>query len=235
MSTVGTVQYRERYRHEFVPESYSGYRHMFATNAICLSILVVAAIQIHSTSMMELMAAPLTFIYANYSEYDRHKGPSHHPRGWLKFLYERHTIQHHGFFTDELMTYDTSQDFKVVLFPVGLVLFYVSLLLLPEAGLMAILISTNVAAIFAVTAILCFMNLDWMHFYYHLADDSKLAKALSILPFARAMKANHILHHNPRMMSKYNFNITYPIFDYFFGTLYREEQADSLEAKRSET
>jgi sterol desaturase/sphingolipid hydroxylase (fatty acid hydroxylase superfamily) len=31
----------------------------------------------------------------------------------------------------------------------------------------------------------------------------------------------HQLHHDPRLMAHYNFNITYPIGDLLFGTLWR--------------
>jgi sterol desaturase/sphingolipid hydroxylase (fatty acid hydroxylase superfamily) len=31
----------------------------------------------------------------------------------------------------------------------------------------------------------------------------------------------HTLHHRPELMQTHNFNITYPIGDWLFGTLYR--------------
>ncbi len=33
----------------------------------------------------------------------------------------------------------------------------------------------------------------------------------------------HTLHHRPSLMQTRNFNITYPIGDWLFGTLYRED------------
>ena len=36
------------------------------------------------------------------------------------------------------------------------------------------------------------------------------------------LRQHHIAHHNRKLMTRYNFNITYPICDRLFGTLYRE-------------
>jgi sterol desaturase/sphingolipid hydroxylase (fatty acid hydroxylase superfamily) len=35
----------------------------------------------------------------------------------------------------------------------------------------------------------------------------------------QAMKEHHTIHHDPRMMRKWNFNIGTPLFDALFGTL----------------
>ncbi len=35
------------------------------------------------------------------------------------------------------------------------------------------------------------------------------------------LRHHHTVHHDPRLMNRYNFNITYPIFDWLFGTWYR--------------
>ena len=62
------------------------------------------------------LTIPLTFLYANLSEYLGHKGPMHHKTRFLGQIFERHTIEHHAFFTDEAAAFDTSQDFKAILY-----------------------------------------------------------------------------------------------------------------------
>mgnify|MGYP001499167400 CR=1 FL=1 len=42
------------------------------------------------------------------------------------------------------------------------------------------------------------------------------------LPLIGRLKRLHQAHHDPRLMARYNFNITYPVCDVVFGTLWRK-------------
>lgn len=42
------------------------------------------------------------------------------------------------------------------------------------------------------------------------------------IPGLKAMRHHHRIHHHPRLMNRYNFCIVYPLFDYVFGTKYKE-------------
>lgn len=52
----------------------------------------------------------------------------------------------------------------------------------------------------------------------HLPADAAMLR----LPFLRALRAHHRLHHDPRHMRTKNFNVVLPLFDWLFGTLARE-------------
>ena len=41
----------------------------------------------------------------------------------------------------------------------------------------------------------------------------------------QALRRLHLHHHNPKLMSRYNFNITYPIGDWLFRTRHRPGEA----------
>ena len=59
---------------------------------------------------------------------------------------------------------------------------------------------------------------ELFHFAYHVDPQSWLGR----LPLIYRLRRNHVLHHDKALMTRYNFNITYPICDRLFGTLYSE-------------
>ena len=137
---------------------------------------------------------------------------------FLGLIFERHSIQHHAFFTDESFTYDTTQDFKAVLFPPIMLLFFNGCFALPVGALLYLLVSPNVSFLFVLTAILYFLNYELLHFAYHMDPQSWVGR----LPFMDGLRTHHSCHHDKRLMTRYNFNITYPICDYLFGTIYKD-------------
>ena len=38
------------------------------------------------------------------------------------------------------------------------------------------------------------------------------------IPLVNSIRRHHIAHHNPAIMMERNFNLTYPVADWFFGT-----------------
>jgi len=76
--------------------------------------------------------------------------------------------------------------------------------------------SENVAWLAVATGIAYFLNYEWLHFAYHCDPQSRIGR----IPGVRTLRNLHLHHHNPRLMTHYNFNITYPIGDWLFRTLY---------------
>jgi len=179
---------------------------------------------LESISPLEWLTIPLTFLYANLSEYLGHRGPMHHKTRFLGLLFERHSIEHHAFFTDQATTFDSSQDFKAVLFPPVMLLFFNGCFALPAGALLYFLVSPNVCFLFMLTAMLYFLNYELLHFAYHMDPDSRVGR----FPFMHRLRRHHTNHHNRRLMTRYNFNITYPICDYLFGTVYDENRQDPV-------
>jgi sterol desaturase/sphingolipid hydroxylase (fatty acid hydroxylase superfamily) len=142
----------------------------------------------------------------------------HHRRRGLGLIFTRHTLQHHRFFTDESMACDSSRDFKIMLFPPVMLVFFIGGLALPIGAAFFWLVSPNAGYLFATAAVAYFLLYEWLHFLYHLPSTSKAAR----LPFLGRLRRHHQLHHNPRRMSGWNFNITFPIGDLIFGTYWRE-------------
>lgn len=221
MSSSAVARFRPEYRHDCIPAGYSGRRHACTTFGLGLAVIFAGIVALDGVSAAEWVTVPLTLAYANLVEYLGHRGPMHHARPGLRLVFERHAGQHHRFFTDDLMAIDSARDLKAVLFPVVMILFFLLAFALPVWMLLAWLATSNVAWLFVISAVAYFLNYELLHLVYHLPERGQLAT----LPFVARLKRHHQRHHDPRLMSHYNFNITYPLCDWLFGTIWRGDRA----------
>lgn len=209
--------FREQYRREEIGPRYSGRLHFCFTSGVCLAVILLCAAQLQNVQAWEWLAIPLTFLYANWSEWAGHRGPMHHPVRGLGLIFRRHTHQHHRFFVPEHMAFEGVRDYKAVLFPPILLIFFIGAFAVPVGLLIAWLLTANAAWLFVLVSVAYFLNYEWLHFAYHTPADSWVAR----LPGVAALRRHHTRHHDPALMSHHNFNITYPIADWLFGTLKR--------------
>ena len=214
---MSTAAYREEYRREHVPPHYQGWLHLAFTFGVGGLALAGCVLRLEQPTALEWLTVPLTFLYANLAEYWGHRGPMHHRRRGLGLVYERHTRQHHRFFTDQDMPIDGLRDLRAVLFPPVLMTFFIVAFALPAALLLDWLATPDVAWLFVATSLAYFLNYEFLHLAYHLPASHPLAR----LPLVGRLKRLHQAHHDPRLMARCNFNITYPIGDTLFGTLHR--------------
>jgi hypothetical protein len=212
--------FRDAYRAEEIGEHYNGVAHLLFTATASVLIIAAAISQLQQVQPLEWLTIPLTFVYANLAEYFGHRGPMHHPTRGLGLIYRRHTKQHHRFFTDHCMAFDSSRDFKAVLFPPSLIVFFVLVFSAPVMILLAWLLSGNVAWLYLAVALAYFLNYELLHFAYHSADDSWIRR----IPGIDRLRQLHLHHHDPRLMQHCNFNISYPIGDWLFGSYHGSEK-----------
>jgi len=209
-----TQEFRDEYQRTEVSRYYSGALHFCFTSLLCLGSIAWCVWNIHNPSWLELLTIPVTFLYANLSEYLGHRGPMHHRRKFLGLVFKRHTLQHHRYFTNEAMECSSARDFKMILFPPVLIVFFAGLFALPVGLVLYTLLSHNVGYLFVAVALGYFLNYEWLHLLYHQPERSIFFK----IPGLRALRRHHLAHHDAALMSKANFNITYPICDVLFGT-----------------
>jgi hypothetical protein len=217
MATAAVAAYREQYRQEYIPPQYKGWLHLAFTFGIGGVALATAILQLEHVRPLEWLTIPIAFLYTNLAEYWGHRGPMHHLKRGLRLVYERHTKQHHRFFTDQSMELDGLRDLRAVLFPPILMTFFITAFALPAWLLLAWAASPNVAWLFVATSLGYFLNYEFLHMAYHLPASHPIAR----WPLVGRLKGLHQAHHDPRLMARYNFNITYPICDVLFGTLHR--------------
>jgi hypothetical protein len=208
-------RFREEFRREGIEAGYTGWGHFAFTSLGSLAVIVLALSRLSEVRPLEWLMVPGTFLVANGVEYFGHKGPMHRPMKGLGLLYKRHTRQHHHFFTHEAMAYESSRDFKMVLFPPVLLLFFLGAIATPLGALCFLVASANVGWLFVATAVGYYLTYEWLHFSHHLPEGHGVAR----LPFMARLRGHHRAHHDLRRMGRQNFNITFPLCDWLFGTL----------------
>ena len=220
MTQETVANFRQAFRESRIPVDYSGPLHLAVI--VGFSILVAAAslAMLEDVQTAEWLTIPITFLYCNLAEYLGHRGPMHHKTRFLGGVFQRHTVEHHSFFTDEAISFESPRDYRAVLFPPILLVFFFGLFAVPAGAVLYFLLSPNVGFLFIFTAILYYLNYELFHFSYHVDPRSWLGR----LPVIRRLRRHHVLHHDRTLMTRCNFNITYPICDRIFGTPCGEDQ-----------
>jgi hypothetical protein len=206
--------WRNHFRAENIGARYSGWLHFSYTTFGSLAVIGLAASRVHGMRPLEWALLPVFFLVTNLGEYFGHRGPLHHRTAGLGLVFERHTLQHHRFFTEGAMGCASARDFKIVLFPPVMLLFFVGALAAPIGLLLYVAISANAGYLFAVVAVGYFLLYEWLHFAYHQPDGAAIGR----LPFMAALRRHHQTHHDPARMTRWNFNITFPVGDVLFRT-----------------
>jgi hypothetical protein len=220
---AAVAAYRDRYRAEQIGPRYSGRLHFGFTCGASLAVIAVALAGLRALQPLELLAVPATFLFANFVEWRGHKGPMHHRLRVLSLMFQRHTLEHHRFFTGEAMSWASLRDLKMVLFPPVMLVFFVGLVATPVGILLFLVASRNVALLYVATAMTYLLTYECLHLCHHLPEDSWAGRN----PLLRRLRAHHRTHHDPMLMGAWNFNITFPICDRLFRTSYpapRSEQ-----------
>lgn len=209
--------YRDEFRKVGIGDGYSGWGHFAFTTLGSLAAIAFAASRLEDVQRWEWSLIPVYVLIANLAEYFGHRGPMHHRRRGLGLLFERHTLSHHRFFTHRTMACDSSRDFKIVLFPPVMLAFFIGGIATSIGTAAYFLLSANAGYLFAVVGISYFLLYEWLHFAYHQPDASVLAR----LPGVAALREHHRRHHDPALMTRWNFNLTFPIGDLLMKTWYR--------------
>jgi hypothetical protein len=206
---------------EAIPNSYNLYIYFGAINMLGIGVICVSLLIVSNTVMWEFTTIPIVFLLANIVEYFFHKGPLHHRCKAVDRVFEGHTIGHHGYFPHNNMGVKNVRETYWVFFP----WFAIILLLIfaiPICGLLWWATqSSNVATFFLVTSTSYFLLYEWLHLTYHLPQDTYVFRIPVLGRSLLYLRTHHEVHHNQKLMGKYNFNITFPILDWVFGTCHR--------------
>jgi len=213
---------------------YSGIAHFLFTSTVALTIIFYTFWRARHATWLELMTIPAAFIYANFVEYLSHRNPMHRPLRPVVVMFERHAKSHHKFFTHEAMAYENRNDYQMILFPPAMLLAFFAAAI-PPAALLYALFSSTTAFLFVGTGMAYYLTYEWLHFSYHLDQNTFIGRRWLI----KRLRQHHIVHHHPGLMNRYNFNITFPICDLLFRTVYhgdlnlRKKQRKGLHRLRS--
>ncbi|QNM97675.1 sterol desaturase/SRPBCC family protein [Chitinimonas koreensis] len=166
----------------------------------------------------DLLALPAALVLANLGEYLVHARLGHRKTRLGKLFYQRHTGDHHSFFAEDAMPPESPFDWRVILFPPWLIVL-VSLAVVLPAWMALRRFDANFAALFAGMLMASYLLYEFVHACEHLPEGHPLAR----LPGIPQMRRLHALHHRHGLMRDHNLNIVFPLMDWLFGTLYRED------------
>ena len=225
---MSSVEKREALRRELLSEIPAWYRpwvHLAVPTTFGLAIVAAALMMLEDLTAWELVAIPATFIFANTVEWFAHRDLLHTRTWYAPVLYDQHTPRHHMLYTTDAMEIRDRREFRLVLIPAyGIMLIFLTTA--PIVGGLLWFGLPNLAALFVATSMLYTVSYEWLHLSYHLGSDTWIGRR-RIIAFLRN---HHAVHHDLRLMQRYNFNVTIPFFDWLRGTVYREEAAGEAEA-----
>ena len=110
-------KFRDNYKAEISP-LYSGLLHVGITFGAGIAAIYYCVSQTAGASWEWLLVLPV-FLAGNFVEWFMHRHVMHRRIDVfaLRAIYERHTRQHHQYFTDNEATIDTTREFRIVFFP----------------------------------------------------------------------------------------------------------------------
>lgn len=192
---------------------YSGWAHVALIYALGGALIFHSIRQMTMPAWYEWLVIPCAFVFSNLFEWWIHKYVMHRPIPGLMGIYKRHTLAHHQFFTEHEHTVDSSRDFRIVFFPPYALVTFMLISLVPW-GVLQLLGFPNAGWLVLVTNTALYLNYELFHFCCHVKDDSLVRH----IPLVNSIRRHHAAHHNTAIMMERNFNLTYPVADWFFGT-----------------
>jgi len=213
MMTERQRNFREKYVAEISPW-YNGLVHIGVMYGAGIAAIWWCASQMQGATWEWLFVIPVA-IAGNFGEWAMHKYLMHRLRDVyaLRAIYDRHTRNHHQYFTDNDSTIHTVKEFRIVFFP------WRVLAVLAVGGgaiawLVAQLVNANAGYVVFITMIGHYMVYETLHFFCHVPDNWFVRN----MPFVNTIRRHHIAHHNMGIMMHVNMNLTFPIADWALGT-----------------
>lgn len=214
---LSTSSYRDWVKAKKRPFLYHPLSHLFGNLAMLAGAILVNFYFVQSWSWGMLGVWAAVFLIGNVVVWTVHKYPLHRRFKYWSYPFDAHTIQHHRYFTHDSLTYDSIQDYLAIFFPTEVIAAF-TFLAQPifYFGLRSVL-GPDLAHAFAASCAAYFLLYEFFHWASHQPETHVLMK----IGWIRYMREHHRLHHNTKLMSKFNFCIVYPMMDIIMGTKYQ--------------
>ena len=131
----------------------------------------------------------------------------------LRAIYDRHTRQHHQYFTDDDPTISTVREFRIVFFP-WRVLMVLAVMGSLFGYVASVLIDANAGYVVFATMIGQYVVYETFHACCHVQENWFVRH----MPFVNTIRRHHAAHHNMGIMMHCNMNLTFPIADWAMNT-----------------
>lgn len=202
-----------------IPDGYSPAVHFLVPGILGMSVLGASAWLLDGVRAAEWLTIPITIFLGLGFEWRIHRSMLHERLPLFGTLYVRHELHHHVIYTYDDMTMRSNREWRLVLMPTYAIVL-VFLMMVPLVAALWFWVSPNVALLHLATSMLFFLAYEWFHLAYHLPPDHPIGR----LGVVRRLRELHRRHHDPRLMKRWNFNVTVPVFDWIHGTLWSEER-----------
>lgn len=206
-------RFREQYVAAISPW-YSGLLHVGVMYAAGITAIAWCLSRMQSPTWEWLLVVPVA-IGGNFVEWAMHKYVMHRLVDVfaLRAIYDRHTRQHHQYFTDGDPTIGSVKEFRIVFFP-WRVLMVLAVMGGLFGGVAAQLWDPNAGYVVFITMIGHYMVYETFHFCCHVPENS----LVRMLPFVNTIRRHHAAHHNMGIMMHVNMNLTFPVADWAMKT-----------------
>lgn len=196
-----------------VPRWYSPLGHACLAPSIGLTAAIVAVTRLRAVTAFEWLMVPATFLVANVFEWLVHREVLHRP-ALGGHIYKKHTLEHHRLYREESMAVRDWRELPLVL--LGPATFSVVAVAAAVVALVpALLFGANAGWLALATESLYLAAYELLHLSYHLPEGHPIGR----LGFVRRWGRHHARHHDPRLMRKWNLNVSIPLADRLFGTI----------------
>jgi len=213
MMTERQKKFRESYVNQISP-FYNGLLHIGVMYAAGFTAIYYCASQLDNPTWAWLTIIPVA-IAGNFVEWAMHKYVMHRLIDVfaLRAIYDRHTRQHHQYFTDTDYTIDTVKEHRIVFFP------WRVLIVLGVAGtilgyIASKIFNPNVGYILYMTMVGHYLLYETFHYCCHIKENWFVRN----MPFINTIRRHHAAHHNLGIMMHKNMNLTFPFADWIMGT-----------------
>ncbi len=213
MMTERQRKFREQYR-AAISRWYSGLVHIGVMYTAGIAAVWYCVSHLQGARWEWLLLIPV-LIGGNFVEWGMHKFVMHRLIDVyaLRAIYDRHTRQHHQYFTDNDATINTIREFRIVFFP-WRVLAVLAVFGLLFGWIASVLINPNAGYIVFIGMIGHYMVYETFHFCCHVRDNWFVRNA----PLINTIRRHHTAHHNMGIMMHVNMNLTFPVADWFLNT-----------------
>lgn len=213
MMTERQRKFREQYVANISPW-YHGLLHVAVTYGVGIAMIAWCVSRMQEARWEWLLVIPVG-IAGNFVEWGMHQHVMHRLKDVfaIRAIYDRHTRQHHQYFTDNDVTIHSTREFRIVFFPWRL------LVTLGAAGallgwLMSLAWNANAGYVVFITMMGHYLVYETLHFFCHIPEQPWLRH----VPFVNTIRRHHTAHHNMGVMMHVNMNLTFPIADWALGT-----------------
>jgi len=205
--------FRRQYVEQISPW-YNGLVHIGVMYAAGISAIWWCVSRMQGATWEWLLVVPVA-IAGNFVEWGMHKFVMHRLVDVfaLRAIYDRHTRQHHQYFTDGDPTIGTIKEFRIVFFP-WRVLMVLAVFGSLFGWIAAQVINANAGYVVFVTMIGHYMVYETFHFCCHIPENTWLRH----VPLVNTIRRHHAAHHNMGIMMHVNMNLTLPIADWAMKT-----------------